>query len=78
MENIMISQYEVGTTKEEIENELLTHFGHVHMQTAIEIITSGIVKPEDITAVQQAMCIVLAVYGEKIKQGIIEPDRVLN
>jgi hypothetical protein len=62
---------------EDLENDLLRDFGEEHLHTAAMIIATGMIAPHETIVVQKAMCIVLAVYGEKIKSGEIS-DRVLH
>jgi hypothetical protein len=62
----------------DMENELLEGFGDKYIADALRIVTTRITTPLDNEMIYEAMCIIVAMYMNKVNTGSINKDRTLH
>jgi hypothetical protein len=62
----------------DMENELLENFGDKYIADALRIVTTRTMTPLDNEIVYEAMCIIVAMYMNKISTGCINKDRTFH
>ena len=62
----------------EIENEMLERFGDRFLEETMRVIQTRHYVDEDEPLIHEALCIVLAIYTRKIREGKINKDKVLH
>jgi hypothetical protein len=62
----------------DMENELLEGFGDKYIADALRIVTTRITTPLDNEMMYEAMCIIVAMYMNKVNTGCINKDRTLH
>lgn len=51
------------------ENELLEAFGNRYIEDAIRVVSTKVSVPQDQEMVYEALCILVAIYAQKIQDG---------
>ena len=62
----------------EIENEMLERFGDRFLEETMRMIQTRTYVGEDEPLIHEALCIVLAIYTRKLKDGEINKGKVLH
>ncbi len=62
----------------EMENSMLEHFGENFFEEAVRIINTRTYAETDEPLIHEAMCIIIAIYLRKIKDGEINKDRMIH
>ncbi len=62
----------------EIENTMFQNFGDKHISEAIRLVNTKIILPTDNDMIHEALCIIIAMYMQKIKDGVLNADKVLH
>ena len=70
--------FEMDINDLEMENELLESFGDKYIVDALRIVTTKITTPLDNEMMYEAMCIIVAMYMNKVNTGCINKDRILH
>lgn len=70
--------FEMDIDDLDMENELLESFGDKYIGNALRIVTTKTITPLDNEMVYEAMCIIVAMYMNKVNTGSINKDRVLH
>ena len=63
---------------EQVENEMLENFGDKFLEDALRIVQTRTYSALDEPLIHEAMCIVVAIYTRKIREGEINQDKVLH
>lgn len=65
-------------TNKEVENLLIEKFGDMYLSEAMRIVSTRVVLPFDDNMIYEAMCIIVALYSQKVKDGEINKDKVMH
>lgn len=65
-----------GIETSEVENELLEHFGDQFLEDAIRIVQTRNFSELDAPVIHEVMCIIIAMYVRKVKNGEINKSKV--
>ena len=65
-------------TNREVENLLIEKFGDRYLSEAMRIVSTKVILPFDSDMVYEAMCIIVAMYTQKVKDGEINKDKVMH
>ena len=62
----------------QIENAMLERFGDKFIEETMRLIQTRAYTPRDELLIHEALCIVLAIYTRKVKDGEINKDKVFH
>ena len=74
----MFDLEEIDLTSSEIENQMLEHFGDQFLEDAMRVVQTRSFTPMDAPLIHEAMCIIVAMYVRKVKNGEINLDRTFH
>lgn len=77
MSNILNEEMGFLTDKE-TENLLFERFGDQFLEDSIRIISTGFISPLDKQLINEALCIIVAMYSNKVRLGEINKDKVMH
>lgn len=73
-----VSSLIVNIKNHKIENELLEHFGDVYLDDAVRIVNTNKILPSDNKMIHGTMCIIVAMYVNKVRAGEINRNKVYH
>jgi len=74
----MFNLEEIDLTSTEMENQMLEHFGDQFLEDAMRIVQNRCFTPLDAPVIHEAMCIIVAMYVRKVKNGEININKVYH
>jgi len=57
------------------ENQLFEDFGDKHIHSALRIVQTKLITPQDSEMIYDAMCILVAMYMSKVRNGELYENR---
>lgn len=69
---------ELEFSVDEFENVLFESFGDKFINDAYRLVSTNTIVPGDEEMIYEAMCIIVSMYMQKLKEGSINKDKVFH